>query len=188
LPIDRNAGCDVILFADRDRDFLYRESDEGLYVLGDRQPPVSPIWHHQSRALPEFRVGDRLRFTLHANPVIRRKRDDGKTVKLDPIMDRLHGVPSGERASVRMQIAQDVTTEWLTRLGAGGGYELQSSVLESYRQRRINRRGGKPVQFGAVDVSGELVVTDADAFAHRLRQGFGSSRAWGCGLMLCRRV
>lgn len=175
--------------ADRARDFLYRENDDGkLMVLSQRKPLESPLWRSQTRALPEFQAGDALRFSLRANPVIRRKRADGKTVKLDPIMNALHATPSGQRAEVRMQTAQDVTTDWLQRLGTQGGYELQSSVVETYKQRRIHRRGGRPVQFGVVDVVGELVVTDAEAFTDHLEQGFGASRAWGCGLMLVRRV
>lgn len=172
----------------RERDFLFREQDGRLFVLSGREPPGSPLWDHQTRAVPEFRAGDVLRFSLHANPVIRRKRDDGKTVKLDPVMDRLHSVPSGERADVRMGIAQEVVTGWLASLGERSGYELRDCVVETYRQRRVSRRGGRPIQFGAVDVVGELVVMDAEAFADRVREGFGSSRAWGCGLMLLRRV
>jgi CRISPR system Cascade subunit CasE len=42
--------------------------------------------------------------------------------------------------------------------------------------------------FGVLDISGVLEVHDPDRFLLRLAQGFGRARAFGCGLMLIRRV
>ena len=40
------------------------------------------------------------------------------------------------------------------------------------------------IQFSSVDYSGVLVVNEPTLFLQRLIQGYGKSRAFGCGLML----
>ena len=172
---------------DRDRDFLFRQHEGGLLVLSDRAPAGSAVMDHQTKVLPTFENGDRLRFALRANPVIRRKRDDGRTVKIDPIMDRLHPLPQSERRAQRMEIAAEVSEDWLRRLGEGSGYHLEACALMSYRQDSVPRKGASRARFSVVELEGVLTVTDAAAFRDRLKQGFGASRAWGCGMMLVRR-
>lgn len=173
---------------DRTRDYLFREGDNGdLYVLSEREPAANPLWEHQTRKLPEFSVGDSLRFTLRANPVVRRDRD-GKTVKSDIIMHALHGLSREERRERRQAVALEVSREWLSTIGKHSGYELRALGLDCYQQVRVPRRSAAPVRFSTIDVSGVLTVTDVAAFKSRLQQGFGASRAWGCGLMLVRPV
>jgi CRISPR system Cascade subunit CasE len=87
-----------------------------------------------------------------------------------------------------MRIASETTKVWFARMSEIGGYRLGDFLLEGYRQVRIPRRGAEPIRISVVDVTGTLTVTDPDAFLARLRNGFGASRAWGCGLMLIRRV
>jgi CRISPR system Cascade subunit CasE len=173
---------------DRRRDFLFRDSGDGtLYALSDREPVDCPLFEIASRAVSVPHGGDRLSFTLRANPVVRIKRSDGKTTKCDAIMHALRNVPRGDaRREARMRIAHEVTEAWLRRLGETGGYTLDAMALDAYRQERIARRGAAPVQFGVVDVAGVLTVTDGTAFVARQHDGFGASRAWGCGLMLTR--
>ena len=175
------------LFADgpdRNRNFLFRETkDRILYILSERPPRESLLFDVASRPFdPVLTAGTRLSFTLRANPVVRK---DGH--KHDAVMHALRSIPAGEaRRDARMRIAAEASEKWLRRLGEGGGFTLETCVLEGYRQERMPRRGGAPVQFGVVDLAGTLTVTEPDAFRARLRQGFGASRAWGCGLMLVR--
>ena len=42
--------------------------------------------------------------------------------------------------------------------------------------------------FGVMDFSGMLEVKDPARFLTQLAQGFGRARAFGCGLMLIRRI
>jgi CRISPR system Cascade subunit CasE len=44
------------------------------------------------------------------------------------------------------------------------------------------------ITFSTVDFSGELPVIDPIALAVALRDGIGHSKAFGCGLMLVRRL
>jgi CRISPR system Cascade subunit CasE len=175
----------------RRRDFLYRETDGTFYVLSDREPhnPHSLFDLATRTFSPKLRPHDRLGFTLRANPVVRRKRSDGKTTKHDVVMDALRAVPAGQQpCEARMRVASETTKAWLGRMGETGGYRLGEFVLDGYRQIRIPRRGAAPVQIGVVDVTGTLTVADPDVFVARVREGFGASRGWGYGLMLIRRL
>jgi CRISPR system Cascade subunit CasE len=164
----------------RERDFLFRQGDDGaLYVQSARMPEASP--------LPDYKVGDRLRFTLRFSPVVRRKRPDGRTIKRDPILEALAALPPNERRARRHEVATTVAREWLRRLGANSGYELEALTLDAYRQERVRKSKGTAL-ITIADVSGILNVTDSAAFALRLRDGVGTARAWGCGLMLTRGI
>ena len=44
------------------------------------------------------------------------------------------------------------------------------------------------IALNIVDISGVLSVTDADAFADAVRNGIGRGRAFGCGMLLLRRI
>ena len=73
-----------------------------------------------------------------------------------------------------------------TRFTAGQyGFALDESIVSvaAYEQH-----GGKrgQLRFSTVDLSGELVVTDAERFASTLANGIGRAKAFGCGLLLVR--
>ena len=176
---------------DQKRDYLWRSNGPDLvYLLSERKPPGGPLYDTAYMPVETYGAGDSVRFTLRANPVVRRRlggRDD-KCRKIDPIMHRLHPLPQAERRAQRLQVAQEEVEAWLSRLGEASGYRLESAVVTSYRQETIRRRGDRPLRFSVVDVEGVLVVSDGSAFEARLKAGFGASRAWGCGLMLTKKI
>ena len=174
---------------ERTRDFLFREAEDGVvFVLGDRAPDTSPLWEHETRTVPSFQNGDVLQFTLRASLAVRRKRVGKLSAKRDPILERLKPLSLDERRAQRQEIAQEEVTKWLANIGQGSGFDLGKVFVEGHEQMKVPRRGGDPIQFSVVDTVGTLTITDAAAFADRLRQGFGVSKAWGCGLMLCMRI
>ena len=174
---------------ERKRDFLFREADDGVvFVLGDRAPDASALWEHQTRTVPSFQNGDVLQFTLRASPVVRRKRVGKHSAKRDPILERLKPLSLDERRAQRQQIAQEELTKWLAKIGQYSGFDLDQVLVEGHEQMKISRRSGDPILFSVVDTVGILTITDEAAFADRLRRGFGVSKAWGCGLMLCKRI
>jgi CRISPR system Cascade subunit CasE len=179
---------------DRKRDFLYREASPGrFYILSQREPADEHrLFDLASRPFtPTLKPGDRLRFCLRANPVVRRRASNGKSVKRDAIMDALHSVPPGaERRARRPEITRTAALAWLAREGERSGFLFNPDeiAIDGYQQVRIPRRNSGPIQFSTVEIEGVLQVTDPVAFVSRVKTGFGSSRAFGCGLMLLRRA
>jgi CRISPR system Cascade subunit CasE len=55
-------------------------------------------------------------------------------------------------------------------------------------ERTTRRSARRPAGISVVDLAGEIEVTDPSAFLARLPLGFGSAKAFGCGLMLIRRA
>lgn len=200
------------LFADdpdRRRDFLWREEGAGGFTLLSHRPPLaSPLFDPpESRALaPVLQPGDRLAFALRANATRTVQAADlapnGKPRRrhVDLVMDRLHSLPGladlpdgqpAPRAARRMQMAQEAATEWLARQGQIAGFDLLGLEVGDYSTiavpGHVGRRKGQP-QYGILDLSGSLRISDPAAFLHKLGQGFGRARAFGCGLMLIRRA
>jgi CRISPR system Cascade subunit CasE len=59
---------------------------------------------------------------------------------------------------------------------------------DGYDRRQIARGDARPAMFGVVDFGGVLKVQDPPRFLVAVASGFGRARAFGCGLMLIRRI
>lgn len=184
------------------RDFIYRRREtDGIpryYVVSKRHPAQpQPGWSVQSRPYdPAVAQGERLAFDLRANAVISRPAD-GKGRRHDVVMDekrrllRERGLEKwsdwgvGERPAL-YQIVHAAGYRWLSQRAEGCGFEVDAGDLraDSYTQQRI--KGA--VQFTSIDFSGELVVTDPERFKTALLNGIGHAKAFGCGLLLVRRL
>lgn len=187
------------LFADgteRKRDFLWREMRAGEFlILSARHPQdrhgLFEIDEPKTFA-PVLEPGDRLRFSLRANPVIRRRHpSDRRSVKHDVVMDALRSHAKGERAAHRLAAVQKQGLAWLTRQGLKSGFEVRSAdiVVEGYDQHRISRAGSvPPMLYSTLDLKGVLTVSDPAVLVPAITHGFGGAKAYGCGLMLIRRA
>jgi CRISPR system Cascade subunit CasE len=179
--------------ADRQRDFLWREEKPGHFMALSARPPDDS--HHLfdldfKPFAPNLSSGDRLGFTLRANPVVARTEARGQRGKRhDVVMDLLRDVPRGERATARPEAALTAGRAWLARQGEAHGFTpIGDAAVDGYDSVRIPRADGKPAVFGVLDISGLLEVRDPSEFLTRLSQGFGRARAFGYGLMLIRRA
>lgn len=175
---------------DRRRDFLWREEKAGHFLTLSARPPLQTDLFEPHRVkgfAPELAAGDRLGFSLRANAT--RTKRDGERV--DVVMDALFALPTKARAEARMPVAQTEGAAWLARQGERAGFRLIAAeaadysveALEGYRGPRVRQP-----QFGILDLGGQLEVTDPTAFLARLAEGFGRAKAFGCGLMLIRRM
>jgi len=70
------------------------------------------------------------------------------------------------------------------------GDSFEESIFESsaYQQNRLPKEKGINAKYSSLDLSGEVIVTDAVRFEKLLFDGIGKSKAFGCGLMLIRRI
>ena len=179
---------------DRRRDFLWREERPGHFLtLSSRQPhDEARLFEVECRPFePVLAPGDRLRFSLRANPVVSRPGGAGQRGKRhDVVMDVLRHVPSGPaRAAARPDAILSAGHAWLRRQGEAHGFRPADGVaVDGYDRRRIPRDGARDAVFGVLDLEGVLTVEDPALFLSALAAGFGRARAFGCGLMLIRRA
>ena len=105
-------------------------------------------------------------------------------------MRAIKALPKGERATARFDAIGESGRAWLRGQGERAGFRFDPGevVAEAYDEAEIWRRGSPPVRFHTIDFDGRLTVTDPAAFTTALATGFGSARAFGCGLMLIRRA
>ena len=186
---------------DRRRDFLWREMDRGLFYLLSARPPVDS--HHlfdldtPKRFAPALAAGSHLRFSLHANPVVRRStgeaRPSGKGYRVgkhDVVMDAIYGFPPEGRAAARFDAIGKAGRAWLQNQGEKAGFRFDPGevVVEGYDEKEVRRREVSPIRFHTIDFDGRLTVTDPASFTSAIARGFGSARGFGCGLMLIRRA
>jgi CRISPR system Cascade subunit CasE len=87
-----------------------------------------------------------------------------------------------------------VLENWLKAQGERLGFELVTgsdrlSKLQNsaYAWHGLNSKG-KKAGFSSVDFTGQLCVTDTEKFEQALFHGIGRSKAFGCGLLMIRRV
>ena len=92
--------------------------------------------------------------------------------------------------SARPPLAQREGADWLAGQGVRAGFRLIGAKVSDYATVALSgfrgRRKGQ-LQFGILEMTGLLEVTDPAALLARLAQGFGRAKAFGCGLMLVRR-
>ncbi|WP_151720959.1 type I-E CRISPR-associated protein Cas6/Cse3/CasE [Gemmobacter serpentinus] len=177
---------------DRNRDFLWREERENSFLTLSARPPVQTELfepHQVKEFAPALVAGDRLEFQLRCNAT-RQKRGD-KPQRVDVVMDALSALPQMERATHRMRLAREEGGAWLARQGAKSGFALLDADAADYSTAVLpDHRGprkGQP-QFGILDLTGRIRITDPAVFLAQVAAGFGRAKAFGCGLMLIRRA
>ena len=188
------------LFADkpsRSRDFLWREMEQaGNFLILSRRQPID---RHQLFVIdepkpftPTLQAGDRLGFSLRANPVIRRWNDIRRhSVKHDVVMDALRAVPKGDRARYRLSAIREQGYAWLERQAKKSGFAVRSKEVkvDGYQQHHVSRaHSPHEMTFSTLDFEGGLEVREPEQFLLCVANGFGAAKAYGCGLMLIRRA
>ena len=187
------------LFADssgQQRDFLWREMERGEFLILSARIPVNR--HNLFRMdepklfAPALSVGDRLHFSLQANPVVRRRdASSSRSAKHDVVMDALRFHATRERVDHRYPAIQKQGFAWLERQAEKAGFKVRSDDvwIDGYRQHHIVRKGvAAPMCFSTLNFDGELEVRDPPVFLSNIARGFGAAKAYGCGLMLIRRI
>jgi CRISPR system Cascade subunit CasE len=115
-------------------------------------------------------------------------------------MDALYRLPQGrERAEARRGAVESAGRSWLAARGATCGFRLPTaaeggdaaegapSCVTGYRVMHLDDRNQK-MRIGVLDFDGVLIVQDPARLLDAIGQGFGRAKAFGCGLMLVRRV
>ena len=188
---------------DAKRDFLYREIEAGsgggpgrsAFLILSRREPVDAhdLFRLETKLFePALAAGDRLAFSLRANPTVARGAPgSGRGKPHDAIAIALRAVSGEERSCKRQEIVVEAARRWLDRKSRDAGF----SLLDPQRTLRADRddwvrirRRGRDVTFGTIDLEGMLTVTDPKTFLAAVARGFGRAKAFGCGLMLIKRA
>jgi CRISPR system Cascade subunit CasE len=184
------------LFADapdRRRDFIWRQTRPGEFLILAARPPSDP---HGLFALdckpfvPALCPGQFLQFDLRANPVTSVSRGPKLRGKRnDVVMHALSGIAAGDRAAARERVTRDAGAAWLARQGEAAGFVIAPDRLhiDGYDRVRIPREGHRDIVFSVLQFQGLLKVQEPPRFVAALLRGFGAAKAFGCGLMLIRR-
>ena len=197
------------LFADspdRERDFLWRETEAGTFYLLSRREPHDAHGLFEldppKRFAPQLSNGDRLVFSLRANATVAKKvPGQARGKPCDVVMAAIREVPSDARAAARAAAIEREGRQWLEAQGARCGFALVPTQdvdgdavaarpavrVTGYRTLRVDH-GGPDARIGVLDFEGTLEVCDPACFVAALGQGFGRAKAFGCGLMLVRRA
>ena len=86
-------------------------------------------------------------------------------------------------------IHHHAASEWLTRQGEKHGFQLGDFLVSNHRFYKVRKPGDhNQRKFTSLDIHGSLTVAETDIYLAALKQGFGRSKAFGCGLMLIRRA
>ena len=176
--------------------FLWRADRQRgrYYLLGPKPLEDSTFFTIETKPFePALLPSNKLAFDLRLNATVDRKvgeNGQGKAIRqrCDVAMDLLKAEAKIDRAESRMQLAEKAAYDWLTTRAAECGFHLDKLMLEGYRAERFARRGGKFGTLGIFDLKGALTITEPNSFLARLRQGFGRGKAFGCGLMLIKRI
>lgn len=187
---------------DASRDFLYRSVNENgrikYYILSERAPvDHSGMWiiDPPKPYSPQISEGQRLFFTLRANPVVTVTTEAGKKQRHDVVMHEKKRIgftdlPKNKRPPLQV-IIQSSCNEWLQKRAATNGFDLVSGQLavDAYqRHESFAKNQKKSVNFSSVDFQGVLSVREPEQFKKALFNGIGKSKAFGCGLLLVRRA
>ncbi|MDE3269540.1 MAG: type I-E CRISPR-associated protein Cas6/Cse3/CasE [Pseudomonadota bacterium] len=182
------------------RDFLYRQVFEHgsfkYYLLSMRKPhDHQDAWSIETKNYtPSLRAGQRLAFSLRANPVICIKDAQGKRKVCDVVMHKKRlinykNLPYGERPALA-DLVQESCGQWLEERAAKNGFMVKGKEVraDGYREHVSRMPRGGQVRFRSVDFEGVLTVIEPKLFEQVLMQGIGKSKSFGCGLFLIKRI
>ena len=140
------------------------------------------------KTMPEsWTRGRRLAFDLRTRPVRRLLKPAGKFAKgaevdafLSEVLRRFPDGPPAQGGTDR----ETVYRNWLAKRLESAA--MLNQVRVARLERSIVQRGSKSLEGPDVTFHGELVITDATAFAKTLAAGVGRHTAYGYGMLLLR--
>ncbi|HEY3373632.1 MAG TPA: type I-E CRISPR-associated protein Cas6/Cse3/CasE [Candidatus Aquicultor sp.] len=187
------------LFADspdRRRDFLYRQETVDnrptFYTVSVRKPSVvCGSWEVKSKEYrPKLSAGQRLAFTLRANPIRAKRDEENKQHRHDVVMEAKARLRGNDEQTPLPVLIQDEGSKWLLSRAERCGFQIKPEHIrvDGYQQHRfLKGKGNKQVSISTLEFNGLLTVIDPSLFLEALYTGIGPAKGFGCGLMLVRR-
>lgn len=183
------------------RDFLYHRDDSTqkpfYLLLSVRQPVVEHNFLDAETKTfdPKIETGERLYFSLRANAVVTRKVDDtsNRRIRRDIVEAKLDTIkaeyPDPQDRPPNALIRDEAGQDWLQKQGERNGFRPSDILVENHQFHHVTKPGDTNKRhFTSLDFHGWLEVTNVELFQKALFLGLGRSKAFGCGLLLVRRV
>ena len=154
------------------RNFLFRVEPHSsgflVYLLSDNEPEKQSWGHWESKAVGDAFLGhSHYRFQLCANPTVKRK---------------IEGRKNGTRTAI---CAPEELKAWLMRKAGQGGFAVDEETLRiSPAINQPFRKNGKHGNHKRVEFQGILRVSDSEQFKETFKNGIGSAKAFGFGLLV----
>ncbi len=183
---------------DAKRNFIYRQESSGslpsFYLVSENEPiDELDVWDLDVKHYdPMLKSGQKLAFSLRANPIVSKRDENDKQHRHDVVMDEKFRLKMENGGNVKLNmpdIVQRKGSEWLLRKGDMNGFSIDGEQVrvDAYQNHKLFKPKGKHhVSFNTVDIMGTLTVTDPDMFRDALFEGIGPSKGFGCGLLLVR--
>ena len=171
------------------RDFIFRPTDEGRFMIVSDRPPVSDekVWHIKTKPYaPQLEDRQRYGFALRVNPTFSLSQP-GRTRSLR--VDVLMHAKKQNGGTLEAEKRELTVIEWLANKLERSGACLEKELCQvlEYGQIHLPRKNPKhPATISVIDVEGVLSVTEPDALQKALFAGIGSGKAFGLGLLLLR--
>ena len=184
------------LFPDRNktdkRHFLFKRDDSGsfplFYLLSAEQPQsLDNILKVETKDFnPQLNIGDKLAFSLRANPVIKLY---GSKDRHDVVIHLKQSLSKSERLEIsQAALEQQAGEQWLQKRAEKNGFKLQSVIANGYQQHQFKKPNVKEdIKLSSLDFEGVLEITEVEKFKKVLYEGIGSGKAFGFGLFLIKR-
>lgn len=159
------------------RPFLFRHDNNQFLILSSVEPKDEhALWDLETKRFsPPLREGLPLRFSLRANPVLKRGNQ-----KFDVVQNARKQGDIRDRD----EIAADVGTKWFLRYAEQAGLSVDAVSGVNYNVRKFRKTGGQEVTVATIDFIGNAVVRNANALFSAVQKGIGPAKSYGCGLLL----
>lgn len=197
------------LFTEQQRNFLFREEQanglsgqQGMpeYLVLSQTAPMlnTELFQVETKLFsPKLFKGDKLAFRLRANPTISSKTAESTDKRGQRHDVMMHAKKCSQAQGVKdpliiQQHMEQAALNWLmkderaARLGIR--FDTQPALM-AYSQHKTSKKAQQPlISYSTVDYEGVFTVTEPELLLSQIAQGIGRAKAFGCGLMLLRRV
>lgn len=191
------------------RNFLFREeqanglfSQQGMpeYLVLSQTAPMlnTELFRVETKLFaPKLFEGNKLAFRLRANPTVSSKTAESSDTRGQRHDVMMHAKKCAQAEGVTdplmlKQHMEQAALNWLVKderaARLGIRFDTQPAVM-AYNQHKTSKKTQQPtISYSTVDYEGVFTVTEPELLLNQIAQGIGRAKAFGCGLMLLRRV
>lgn len=176
----------------RCRDFLYRmETTDKIpcvYAVSQRKPleSIKPWVIKIKKYEPKIFENSQFFFKLRANPTLKREGKRHDVVMNHKINSR--AVVASKNNLKTYEIIYNAGYKWLKAKAEKNGFQIKQLRADEYKQHKFfKNKGNHIMQYSTIDFTGVLTVTNKELFLNALFEGIGSTKGFGCGLLMVKK-